>query len=230
MRSVLLECAEEFIGIVWWIEERAILFPFAFRRKEREDRKVGLAFRWDRVALEAPGQDENLVSHPLENAYPFLGLERNAIDVTDPTNDHPDIHCVLALARVLSAMGSRPWNTDRQGGTGRECVTLFPPTPQSRGGARSLWVLGISRSKSPDHHQRQRWRMFLRNHEQDITPMDFLVVPTVPFRSSHAWLVIGHGRRKILHFFGTDSLIGKEPMLPRNQGAEGPPTGCVSPT
>ncbi len=30
--------------------------------------------------------------------------------------------------------------------------------------------------------------------------MDFLVIPTVPFRSSPAWLVIGHGRRKILHF------------------------------
>jgi hypothetical protein len=30
--------------------------------------------------------------------------------------------------------------------------------------------------------------------------MDFLVVPTVPFRPPHAWLVIGHGRWKILHF------------------------------
>jgi hypothetical protein len=50
------------------------------------------------MALEAPGQDENLVPHPLEHVYPLFGFERDAVDVTDPTNDHPDIHCVLALA------------------------------------------------------------------------------------------------------------------------------------
>ena len=30
--------------------------------------------------------------------------------------------------------------------------------------------------------------------------MDFLVVPTVRFRLLYVWFVIGHGRRKILHF------------------------------
>ena len=65
---------------------------------------MGLAFRWDQVALEASRKDKNLVPHSLENVYPLFGLERNAIDVTDPTNDHPNIHCVLALARLLRAI------------------------------------------------------------------------------------------------------------------------------
>lgn len=30
--------------------------------------------------------------------------------------------------------------------------------------------------------------------------MDFLVVPTVQFRLLYAWVVIGHGRREIIHF------------------------------
>jgi transposase InsO family protein len=30
--------------------------------------------------------------------------------------------------------------------------------------------------------------------------MDFLVVPTVRFQLLYAWFVIGHGRRKIIHF------------------------------
>jgi hypothetical protein len=44
------------------------------------------------VALEVSGQDENLVPHLGEDVYPFFGFERDAVDVTDPANDHSDVH------------------------------------------------------------------------------------------------------------------------------------------
>jgi putative transposase len=50
----------------------------------------------------------------------------------------------------------------------------------------------------------QRWLMFLRNHRDVIAAMDFFVVPTVTFRIWYVWFVIGHGRRRILHFELTD--------------------------
>ena len=54
--------------------------------------------------------------------------------------------------------------------------------------------------RNPDHDQRQRWKTFLRNHKDGIAAMDFIVVPTVRFRLLYVWFVIGHGRRKIIHF------------------------------
>jgi hypothetical protein len=46
----------------------------------------------------------------------------------------------------------------------------------------------------------QRWRTFLQNHRDAIAAMDFFVVPTVTFRLVYVWFVIGHDRRRILHF------------------------------
>ena len=54
--------------------------------------------------------------------------------------------------------------------------------------------------RNPDHDQRQRWKTFLRNHKHGIAAMDFIVVPTVRFHLLYAWFVIGHNRRKIIHF------------------------------
>ena len=51
----------------------------------------------------------------------------------------------------------------------------------------------------------QRWRTFLRNHREAIAAMDFFVVPTATFRVLYVWFVIGHGRRRILHFNVTDA-------------------------
>ena len=107
---------EELIGIIGGVEEGAILFPLAFRREKRQHREVGLTFRWDRVALEASGQDENLVPHLVEDVYPLFGFERNSVDVTDPTNDHPDVHCVLALAGEWALSRPRALATDRSEG------------------------------------------------------------------------------------------------------------------
>ena len=54
--------------------------------------------------------------------------------------------------------------------------------------------------RKPDHDQRRRWKTFLHNHKHGIAAMDFIVVPTVQFRLLYVWFVIGHGRRKIIHF------------------------------
>ncbi len=67
----------------------------------------------------------------------------------------------------------------------------------------SIGLATVSRylpKRDPGHDQRQRWRTFLRNHRHGIAAMDFLVVPTARFRLLYVWFVIGHGRRKIIHF------------------------------
>jgi MFS family permease len=41
---------------------------------------------------------------------------------------------------------------------------------------------------------------FLRNHREAIAAMDFFAAPTISFGVLHCFFVIGHGRRRILHF------------------------------
>jgi len=49
----------------------------------------------------------------------------------------------------------------------------------------------------------QRWLTFLRNHANVSAAMDLFVVPTATFRLLYGFFVIGHGRRRILHFNAT---------------------------
>src|SRR4029077_20612678 len=44
----------------------------------------------------------------------------------------------------------------------------------------------------------QGWRTFLSNHADGITSMDLFVVPTVSFRLLYGFLVLRHGRRRIM--------------------------------
>jgi hypothetical protein len=44
------------------------------------------------------------------------------------------------------------------------------------------------------------WRSFLRNHMHDTAAVDMFVVVTARFRRLYALIVLGHERRKILHF------------------------------
>ena len=44
------------------------------------------------------------------------------------------------------------------------------------------------------------WLTFLRNHREAIAAMDFFTVPTLTFGVLYGFFVIGHDRRKILHF------------------------------
>ena len=46
----------------------------------------------------------------------------------------------------------------------------------------------------------QRWLIFLRNHREAIAAMDFFSVPTVTFNLLYVFFIIGHDRRRILHF------------------------------
>jgi hypothetical protein len=46
----------------------------------------------------------------------------------------------------------------------------------------------------------ERWLTFLHNHREVIVAFDFLAVPTITFKLLYCFVVIEHGRRRILHF------------------------------
>jgi transposase InsO family protein len=45
----------------------------------------------------------------------------------------------------------------------------------------------------------QSWKTFLRNHAKEIVAIDMLTIPTLTFECLYAFVVLGHGRRAILH-------------------------------
>src|SRR5216684_4344512 len=46
----------------------------------------------------------------------------------------------------------------------------------------------------------QTWRTFLRNHAKDLVSVDFFVVPTIAFQLLFAFVILGHDRRRPVHF------------------------------
>src|SRR6266576_1293655 len=46
----------------------------------------------------------------------------------------------------------------------------------------------------------QSWKTFLRNHAEAIAAIDMCIVPTLTFERSFVFLVLGHGRRRLLWF------------------------------
>jgi putative transposase len=60
----------------------------------------------------------------------------------------------------------------------------------------SRWVRRAPRNPDPA----KRWLTFLKNHREAIAAMDFFTVPTLTFGVLYCFFVIGHDRRKILHF------------------------------
>jgi hypothetical protein len=46
----------------------------------------------------------------------------------------------------------------------------------------------------------QTWKTFLRNHAEGIASIDMFAVPTIAFQQLFAFLVLGHGRRRLLWF------------------------------
>ena len=44
------------------------------------------------------------------------------------------------------------------------------------------------------------WRTFLHNHLADIAAIDMFVVATATFRLLYALIVLGHDRRRVIHF------------------------------
>ena len=60
----------------------------------------------------------------------------------------------------------------------------------------SRWIRRAPRDPDPV----KGWLTFLRNHREAIAAMDFFTVPTITFGVLYCFFVIGHDRRKILHF------------------------------
>jgi putative transposase len=60
----------------------------------------------------------------------------------------------------------------------------------------SRWMRRVPR----DAERAKRWLAFLRNHREVIAAMDFFTVPTFTFGVLYCLFVIGHGRRRVLHF------------------------------
>ena len=58
----------------------------------------------------------------------------------------------------------------------------------------------MGRRAARDPYPAKRWLTFLRNHREAIAAMDFFTVPTLTFGVLYCFFVIGHDRRKILHF------------------------------
>jgi hypothetical protein len=52
----------------------------------------------------------------------------------------------------------------------------------------------------PSKPPSQTWKTFLRNHAEAIAAIDMCVVPTLTFELLFAFLVLGHGRRRLLWF------------------------------
>ena len=49
-------------------------------------------------------------------------------------------------------------------------------------------------------HVVERWKVFLRNHQEAIVGMDFFTVPTATFDVLYVLFFIHHGRRRVVHF------------------------------
>jgi|SRR5262245_10929048 len=71
-----------------------------------------------------------------------------------------------------------------------------------------LHLLGFNVSEKPVAKYRvkhakpppQTWRTFLANHANQIAAIDFFTIPTINFRVLYGFIVLLHGRRKIIHF------------------------------
>jgi transposase InsO family protein len=51
----------------------------------------------------------------------------------------------------------------------------------------------------------QTWRTFLKNHMKDSVSSDFFVVPTITFRILFVFVILGHDRRRPIHFAVTEN-------------------------
>jgi len=54
-------------------------------------------------------------------------------------------------------------------------------------------------------HPSQTWRSFLHNHMHNLAAIDMFVVVTATFRLLYALIVLGHDRRKVIHFEVTEN-------------------------
>ena len=50
----------------------------------------------------------------------------------------------------------------------------------------------------------QTWKTFIKNHMDVMVAVDFLVVPTIPFRMLYVFVILSHSRREVIHFNVTE--------------------------
>jgi hypothetical protein len=79
---------------------------------------------------------------------------------------------------------------------GRRIATVF------LGGLLLIEVFALPKDPSPT------WRSFLHNPLTDIAAIDMFVVPTATFRLLYAVIVLGHDRRRVIHFNVTQYPTG----------------------
>ena len=91
------------------------------------------------------------------------------------------------LIRQMS-MANPLWGAPRIHG---ELLKLGIEVSQATVGRYMPW-----RPKAPS----PTWRSFLRNHMTDMAAIDMFVVATATFRLLYAMIVLGHDRRKVIHF------------------------------
>ena len=60
------------------------------------------------------------------------------------------------------------------------------------------------RDKKPS----QTWGTFLRNHVGQLVSVDFFTVPTIQLRVLYVFVILAHGRRRVLHFNVTEHPTG----------------------
>jgi len=96
------------------------------------------------------------------------------------STDIRDLICRMSLANPL-------WGPPRIHG---ELPKLGIEVSQATVGRYMPW-----RPKVPS----PTWRSFLHNHRHDIAAIDMFVVATATFRLLYALVVLGHGRRRIIH-------------------------------
>jgi len=130
------------------------------------------------------------------NGHPFNSFDSLRKAMTAPGDGKTVLLDVSTSARRVRALIFRmiaenpTWGAPRIHG---ELVKLgFDLSERSV----SRWVRRSPREPDPS----KRWLTFLRNHREAIAAMDFFTVPTLTFGVLYCFFVIGHDRRKILHF------------------------------
>jgi putative transposase len=80
----------------------------------------------------------------------------------------------------------------------------------------SRWMRKAPRPPDLSKH----WLTFLRNHREAIAAMDFFTVPTLTFGVLYCFFVIGHDRRRILHYNVTGNPNALWVMLQLHEAGE----------
>src|SRR6476660_1219999 len=85
-------------------------------------------------------------------------------------------------------------------GHGADFCAIRPP-PSRRGSPAeeiAQWTVAKYMIKRP-RRPGQGWTTFLRNHADGIAAADLFVVPTIGFKLLYGLVILGHGRRRLIH-------------------------------